>query len=324
MMPRIKTLSPPARLCGLVMIASIVFGRESMAESNDGLHFRCDRKEPLQRTNLRLEGIKWSQITPGKLTAPVELSNNSSWRFDGRQAIAYACASNTEGLAENFTWEGFFLTPSANKFVPETGIGDRLISQFAFDKGDWTRLAIGLVADRQGTPRLSVELEGFEGRTFGLGNRTVTADRWHHFALVHEGTRAAARIRWYLDYELTGELLLGGQANQNTLRPPGKAPITIGARLKSGSEVNRGFQGLIDEVRILPRPLKVAQFLRTEGTAFAKLVVEDQRSEFWILSRSSIPPSVTHINNLYASLCTLSMRHPLGFSYRRMVTTGGL
>jgi hypothetical protein len=60
----------------------------------------------------------------------------------------------------------------------------------------------------------------------------------------------------YLDYELTGEILLGGQANQNTLRPPGSAPFTIGARLRTGQLVNRGFEGLIDEKTIREKTIR--------------------------------------------------------------------
>ena len=37
----------------------------------------------------------------------------------------------------------------------------------------------------------------------------IDPDRWQQFALVHTGTAAAARIRWYLDYELAGEIFLG-------------------------------------------------------------------------------------------------------------------
>jgi hypothetical protein len=231
---------------------------------------------------LRAEGAKTSKINAGNIIGGDQ--NHASLRFDGRTAIAYTIASNTQGLLENFTWEGFFLSPSTNKYLGETGIADRLLSQFANDAGDWTRIAIGLVADTGGKPRLCIELEGFDGRSFGLGNTIVATDRWHHFALVHEGTPAAARLRWYLDYELTGELFLGGQSNQNTLKPPGNAPLTIGARLKKGDVVNRGFEGLIDEVRLTPQPLEPRQFLRVEGTPAAAAIAVEQAqaaNQFW-------------------------------------------
>jgi hypothetical protein len=228
------------------------------------VHFRCDEADTDPSVGVDVDGVTMSVVSVGKLTSPKEIKNAGSWQFDGRRAIVFAVPSNSAGFAENFTWEGFFLTPGSNKFLPETGIADRLVTQFAFNKGDWTRLAIGLVADKAGAARLCVELEGFEGRTFGSGRQIVTPDRWHHFALVHEGTKSAARISWYLDYNLTGELFLGGQANQNILRPPGKARFTIGARLKTGGQVNRGFEGLVDEVRLSPQPLRIEQFLRCE------------------------------------------------------------
>ena len=218
------------------------------AEAAGSFHFRCESVEQADATTLKFVGVASTKLTPGDLVSPNELPNSGAWQFDGQKSIVYAVPGSEPGFAENFTWEGFFLTPASNRYLNETGIADRLVSQFAFDKGNWTRLAIGLVADRDGKPRLSVELEGFDGRSFGTGDQVVAVDRWHHFALVHEGTAAAARLRWYLDYELTGELLLGGQANQNTLRPPGSAPFTIGARLRDGQTVNRGFEGLIDEV----------------------------------------------------------------------------
>ncbi|MGB0578794.1 MAG: DUF1553 domain-containing protein [Limisphaerales bacterium] len=223
--------------------------------------------------------------SPGNLIHPVKLTNDVSWRFDGRQQVLHSVPSNTEGFAVNFTWEGFFLTPKENRYSTDTGIADRFISQFAFSKGNWTRLAIGLVADRSGKPRLGVELEGFEGRTFGMGDRVVTTDRWHHFALVHEGTPDAARIRWFLDYRQCGEILLGGQANQNTLRPPGSAPFTVGARLIQNGVVNRGFDGFMDEVRLSPGVLSPKAFLRTSKPTtneFRILSIRARkRSEIW-------------------------------------------
>lgn len=233
-------------------------------------------------------GVQWvaghaGQVTGTHLTAS-RVRNNASAKFDGRRAILMGPPSNTSGFDSGFTWEGFFRASTENRYDRETGIADRLVTQFAFDKGDWTRLAIGLVADQDGDPRLGVELEGFDGRTFGLGKDKVEPGRWHHFALVHDGTADAARILWYLDYRLTGEVLLGGQADQNTLRPPGSARFTFGARLSSGEAVNRGFDGLIDELRLTPQPLEVAQFLRSDGVNAAENRVippSPARAEFW-------------------------------------------
>ena len=256
------------------------------AEADESFHFRCESVDQVKATTLRLVDVASTKLTPCNLVSPNEVPNTGAWQFDGRNSIAYAVPGSESGFAENFTWEGFFLTPSSNRYLTETGIADRLVTQFAFDKGNWTRLAIGLVADGDGKPRLSVELEGFDGRSFGAGDQVVAPDRWHHFALVHEGTSAAARLRWYLDYKLTGELLLGGQANQNTLRPPGSAPFTIGARLRDGQAANRGFEGLIDEVRLTPRPLRMEEFLLCGGDLSDRVVLRQEPTlrdddEFW-------------------------------------------
>ena len=45
----------------------------------------------------------------------------------------------------------------------------------------------------------------------------------------------------------------------------------IGARLRNGKQVNRGFDGLIDEVRLISRPLPVDEFLRGRGIRFRLL-----------------------------------------------------
>ena len=274
----------------LVIATAIVifsFGGDSV-QAADGrtTHYRFETQGTQENAGLRAIGTQFVAMSPGDLVSPKALNNAGSWRFDGHGAIVFAEPSNSKGFAEDFTWEGFFLSPSSNSYLSETGIADRLVSQFAFDKGNWTRLAIGLVADGKQRPQLSVELEGFEGRTFDMGDRVVLPDRWHHFALVHEGTAAAAQIRWFLDYQLCGEILLGGQANQNTLRPPGNARITIGARLLDGQRVNRGFDGLIDEVRFSSRPLKVDEFLRTNEVPGSKItdttnLVARQREKFW-------------------------------------------
>ena len=272
-------------LLGLV-VQRCPFDCTLQADEPQTFHFRFNTDATSSVEQFRTHGVRRATLSPGALTGPLSLPNDSGGQFDGDTSIAYAGAGNADGFAENFTWEGFFLAPAGNTFLPETGIADRLLTQFAFDKGDWTRLAIGLVADAKGMPRLCVELEGFEGRSFGMGDRPVVTDRWQHFALVHEGTAAAARIRWYLDYELTGEIFLGGQLDQNTLRPPGQAPFAIGARLRKGQQVDRGFHGFIDEVRMVPRPLSVDEFLRTDAESLKRTVNTDamiaqRRNAFW-------------------------------------------
>lgn len=274
-----------------VLLPAVWAPRLESAEEYSEYHFRCESAadgvpDGVSVNGGSVNGVQWSTISSGDLIFPNAVPNAGSWQFDGQSAIAYAMPGNVEGFEQNFTWEGFFLSPASNSFLAETGIADRLVTQFAFDQGDWTRLAIGLVADHDGLPRLSVELEGFEGRSFGMGTRTVAPDRWHHFALVHEGTSAAAHIRWYLDYEIAGELFLGGQSNQNTLRPPGAARFAIGARLLRDGQVNRGFHGWIDEVRLSSSPLSVDQFLRCRNATFSSVVSSQRgdiqaRDRFW-------------------------------------------
>lgn len=235
-------------------------------------------------------GLRWTTSHAGRLLdsgADHGEPNRGAAAFDGRRAILYGPPSNLQGYDTGFTWEGFFLSAPQNQYAAETGIADRLVTQFAFDKGNWTRLAIGLVAapveaaDRQ--PRLAVELEGFDGRTFGRGEHAVSPGEWHHFALVHRGTADAARIEWFLDFQKTGEILLGGQADQNTLRPPGTARFTFGARLRQGDTVNRGFHGLLDELRFTPEPLEPREFLRTDGVSALTPQVDanDAVESFW-------------------------------------------
>lgn len=251
----------------------------------DSIHLRCepelDASNRLLEKPPKTESVKHSALHAGPLARPPAVPNAGSWQFDGQRSIVYAIPSNTAGFEANFTWEGFFLTPAKNQYEAETGIADRLITQFAFDQGNWTRLAIGLVADDEGHPRLSVELEGFEGRTFQLGAKVVSPDRWHHFALVHEGTPAAGHLRWYLDYQPTGEIFLGGQSNQNTLRPPGAARFTCGARLKQNGLVNRGFTGLLDEIRLTRRPLTVEEFLRCESGSESVVHLAEEPERDW-------------------------------------------
>lgn len=282
---------PVTRRTEILLLVSFIalnvsLDRNTHADDVPGIHCRCETVDRSLEPGVRLVGVQSSDVAPGALVSPKSLSNDGSWQFDGSSAIAYAVPGSSEGFSENFTWEGFLLTPLSNTYQSETGIADRLVTQFAFDKGDWTRLAIGLVADGKGASRLCVELEGFDGRSFGQGDDIVLADRWHHFALVHEGTAAAARIRWYLDYQLSGELLLGGQSDQNTLRPPGSAPFAIGARLRIGQQVNRGFEGLMDEVRLIPQALKVDEFLRCDGAEFEQVVdtrrlTQHRESSYW-------------------------------------------
>ena len=65
-----------------------------------------------------------------------------------------------------------------------------------------------------------------------------------------------------LDYERVGTLELTGKGDRYTLKAPSAAPLTIGARRRDGKNVDRGFEGLLDEVRLSARPLEPNEFLR--------------------------------------------------------------
>lgn len=218
--------------------------------------------EDVSGQSSQLVNVAISADRPSDLIFLKPRTNNSSLQFNGRTSIAFGPPSNRDGLESNFTWEGFLLLPSTTTLTNDKGVGSRLISQFADEIGDWTRLAIGLTEDQKKRAQLSVFYGGKEGSSFGRGSIEVTRDVWHHFALVHEGATAAATITWYLDFEKCGTLYLGGQENPNILRKPGPAPFTIGARLLKGGVVNRGFNGLIDEVRLTPRACKPSEFLQ--------------------------------------------------------------
>jgi len=260
-----------------------------VAQTSDDANNRpvvhLDFDTPLQRigspsanSEPRAFDAETTATTPGHLISPIERDNKSSLSFNGNSSIVDSgLPSNAPGFSEDFTWEGFFFSPSSNRYLAETGIADRLISQFANNKGDWTRFAIGLVAakNNEADASLCVELEGTEGRTFGRGTIEVTPDCWHHFAVVHKGTSGAAKVTWYLDHKKCGEVFLGGQANLNRLKPAGTAPLTIGARLLEGKQVNRGFRGLMDEVRLTPIPLDPSRFLRVRETPIERLVEVD-------------------------------------------------
>ena len=250
-------------LCGTVLLAVEGIAQESPRSIY--LRFETPPAKGISDNGAALQhGTLHSAVTPGKLIAIKNQTNAGSVKFDGNSSIVFTkMPSQTVGFSENFTWEGFFFAPASNRYQTETGIANRLITQFVDAKGAYTRLTIGLACKKaNGPPFLCVNLEGNEGRTFVPGKVEVTSDCWHHFALVHEGTKQAAQVTWYLDYQQCGELFLGGQASRNTLKPAGTAPFTIGARLLDGKQVNRGFIGLIDEVRITPQKLSPNEFLR--------------------------------------------------------------
>ena len=116
----------------LVVSCALLAGTvEASAPPN--IRLRC---ETLQDSTAQGKSILLSDLNPGRLLFPARSANRSSWRFNGRSSIVYAVASHHEGFAENFTWEGFFLSPRSNSFLSETGIADRVVTLFAFDQGN--------------------------------------------------------------------------------------------------------------------------------------------------------------------------------------------
>lgn len=218
-----------------------------------------------QAAPFRTDRVIWRDLNAGHLlrqsatAAPV---NQGCYEFDGLTSIVHAhLASSDPRLKANFTWEGFFLNPSSNTCFNDGGVGDRLISQFADDAGNVTRLGLGLVAfSLREPPRLTLALEGSERH---VSNRPVSFDVWHHFAVVHEGSATTGKATVYLDYEACCEVEFTGKVKRFSLAPPGRAPLTIGARQKVGGRLDRGFNGLLDEIRFSARPLAPDEFLRT-------------------------------------------------------------
>src|SRR5690606_37414009 len=88
------------------------------------------------------------------------------------------------------------------------------------------------------------------GNHLESGVTPIEPDRWYHFALVYDG----ADIRWYLDGELEGEVI------SPNLVSPGSGPLSIANNRVSGVE-DRGFYGVIDDVRISDVALTPAEFL---------------------------------------------------------------
>ncbi|RMG40549.1 MAG: DUF1553 domain-containing protein [Planctomycetota bacterium] len=215
----------------------------------------------------------------------VPLRSVRAARFDGHGSIAFTRRkSNHPPLREGFTWEGFFwLSPRAEVGV-DGAVAARLISQFADDRGTSTRLTVGLSAPAKGKPpRLCLAFAGTEN--LFVGKTDVTPAAWHHFAVVHEGTEQKGELRWYLDHRLQGVVPLDGRTDRSRLKPPGTAPIAIGARTlgADGTTVDRGFAGVIDEIRLHAKPLPVDRFLRARRPRFERpvrlLLAEDLSPE---------------------------------------------
>jgi hypothetical protein len=277
----------PAMRLFVCAAASLALFSSGLRADEAGIARYRFENQPSTADQAQVDGAKFQAANPGRLVGfaadsagkavsasqTSATSNSGSVEFDGTQAILVTkLPSNAAGLTEGFTWEGFFLSPAANTIDADGAIADRFLSQFVDDTGSSTRLTVGLSALKAGGPaQLCIAFAG--SNTRHPGKIVVTPDVWHHFAVVHDNSGKEPKLIWYLDYEVAGEVVLNGKTERTTVKPPGSAPLTIGARLKTAGKVDRGFQGSLDEIRLSGRPLKPAEFLRVEEPTFERNVV---------------------------------------------------
>lgn len=256
-------------------------------------YFRFDSASA-QDERLTNDGAKHRPTGAGPLTAPAARENAGSLEFDGTSSIVRVrLGERANRLKSGFTWEGFFFSPAANQVETDGAIADRFVTQFVQDKPGSTRLTVGLAAVRKnGPPVLCIAMAGSTNRHDG--QFPVEPDAWHHFAVVHKGEGNYGKLLWYLDYELEGEVTLDGKSPRTTLQPAGDEPLSLGARLKDEKGVNRGFRGLLDEMRLSSRPLEPQEFLRAKNVAagreyerpIAARIYEDLPEDFnWDFAR---------------------------------------
>lgn len=242
-----------------------------LAAEPAAVHLRFESSDSV--AGLQLDHAEHAVGGAGELVSPTKLANRGSLRFDGERSIAQLTLSAEQygDLGEGFTWEGFFLTPAANTYTVDGAVGDRFLSQFILDKPGSTRLAIGLATTKEnGPPHLSIALSGTTNRHDS--KLPVAADVWHHFALVHTPGEAGGYLAWYLDYELAGRVVLDEKGARTTMSPGGDAPLAIGARLVEKGKADRGFAGLLDEIRITGEPLAPDQFLKVRQIVYERPV----------------------------------------------------
>ena len=240
----------------------------AMADDATIVHLAFDSQNELAKP-LTNDGARWQPASPGPVdlhqqtnSAASRRANKGSLEFDGKTAIVQLdLGAQADGLQKGFTWEGFFLAPTTNTYDVDGAIADRFLTQFIKETPGSTRLTVGLAALKKGGPPvLCIALAATTNRHDG--RFPVEPGVWHHFAVVHKGEGDYGKLAWYLDYELEGEVTLTGNSARTTLKPSGREPLAIGARLKDKAGLNRGFAGLLDEIRLSAEPLKPDEFLR--------------------------------------------------------------
>lgn len=95
-----------------------------------------------------------------------------------------------------------------------------------------------------------------------VGSTPLEANTWYHFAAIHDGTT----LTWYLNGALEGT------AGTPGIVAPGTAKIAIGNNRTSGATNDRGFYGVMDEIRLWDRALTVDELAVKGGATGAGLL----------------------------------------------------
>lgn len=189
---------------------------------------------------------------PGVGSAPGGAAGSFAMALpDDRSAgIDTHLASDAGSLQDEVTFEGFFNTSEVGPITSPASVGRRLVTQKRSALDSESRLAIGLHASGSSNV-LGVYWRTQDNQDLqALGVTPIQAGTWHHFALVYDGVE----IHWYLDGQLEG------QVPGASLAAAGPATIAIGNGRTDGV-ADRGFYGMLDEIRIVDRALSPAEFL---------------------------------------------------------------
>jgi hypothetical protein len=173
---------------------------------------------------------------------------------DRAAAIETCLRSNSGNLDNALTFEGFFNTSEASLITSPDNVGRRFVTQKRDSDTD-TRLAIGLHSNG-GANVLATVYKSSDGATrLVTGSTPIQAGAWHHFALVYDGTGLVA----YLDGAVEASV---PSAN---LIDAGTGFMTIANR-RSDGVADRGFYGMLDEIRITDGTLSPSDFLIGQQT----------------------------------------------------------